>query len=105
MMAEGWKERLKAAIKADGRDLKAISLAAGLGPNFCSQFMADRSEPKLKQLLKLAPELGVSLNQIILGNDITPELEAFAQEFQALPPDVQAALLKIVKGQRSTQDS
>lgn len=76
-MMPDWRERLIAAVDADPRSDRAISLAAKLGPNFVNELRNTEKEPGIKKVLKLANELGVSLAQLFLGGDITPEDEEF----------------------------
>lgn len=68
-MKDGWKERLLKAIDEDGRSDRAISLAAGLGPNFIGQMRGTKAaspkKPNIEYVRKLAAELGKELSSII----------------------------------------
>lgn len=68
-MKDGWRERLLAAIDADDRSDRAISLAAGLGPNFVSQMRGTKSsapkKPNIDYVRKLALVLGKELSSIV----------------------------------------
>ena len=68
-MKDGWKERLLKAIDEDGRSDRAISLAAGLGPNFISQMRGTKAagpkKPNIEYVRKLVAELGKDLSSII----------------------------------------
>ncbi len=68
-MKDGWKERLLKAIDADGRSDRAISLAAGLGPNFISQMRGTKGagpkKPNIEYVRKIASALGKELSSII----------------------------------------
>lgn len=72
-MHEGWKDRLLQAIDADGRSDRAISLAAGLGPNFISQMRgtttAAPKKPNIEYVRKLADALGKDLHSIVGPSD------------------------------------
>lgn len=72
-MKDGWRERLLAAIDADGRSDRAISLAAGLGPNFVSQMRGTKSsapkKPNIEYVRKLALVLGKELSSIVGPTD------------------------------------
>jgi len=52
-MQDEWFERLKAAIANDGRSLRDISLAAGLGPNYVQQMIKRDQPPKIATRDKL----------------------------------------------------
>lgn len=72
-MKDGWRERLLAAIDDDGRSDRAISLAAGLGPNFVSQMRGTQGaapkKPNIEYVRKLAATLGKELSSIVGPSD------------------------------------
>lgn len=104
MMATDWRERLLAAIKADGRSDRAISLAAGLGENFVSQLRNSETDPSTKRVLALAAVLNVSINQLFLGReDITPQDEELLNLLKTRSPEEQAALLTLWRGRHPSQ--
>lgn len=57
-MTKTWAERLKIAIDADGRSRRAISLAAGLGPNYIEQTFSRGSSPVQDKLAAILDQLG-----------------------------------------------
>lgn len=73
VMKDGWRERLLAAIDADGRSDRAISLAAGLGPNFVSQMRGTKAaapkKPNIEYVRKLAAALGKEMSSIVGATD------------------------------------
>jgi hypothetical protein len=72
LMDTGWFDRLLEAVERDGRDMKAISLAAGLGPNFVQQMVRYRKAPKIDSFVKLMKALGQSdVLYIITGNQFS----------------------------------
>lgn len=93
-MKEGWRERLVRAIEEDGRDMKAISLAAKCGPNYVQQIVTNGKAPGADRLVRLLQVLGrpASLH-IILGAELTPEDEALVQAVSTLSPDQKATAL------------
>ena len=72
-----WQDRLKEAVAADGRSMRAISDAADLGHNFLSELFNKRKEPGIDKLRRLCDELHVSVTYIVTGVDIGPEDEGF----------------------------
>lgn len=71
-MKNGWRERLFAAIDADPRTDRAISLEAGFGPNFIGQMRGSKStagkKPNIEYVRRLAAVLGKELSTIIGPN-------------------------------------
>jgi hypothetical protein len=96
-MVEGWKERLLAAIDADERSDHALSLAAGLGPNFINQMRLYDKEPGVKQIIKLADVLGVSLTYLFVGDDFTTQDEEFVQLLRNSTPEGREAVLTLLR--------
>lgn len=93
-MKEGWRERLVRAIEQDGRDMKAISLAAKCGPNYVQQIVKDGKAPGADRLVKLLQVLGRPASlQIILGAEMTPADEALVESVSTLAPDQKEAAL------------
>lgn len=76
-MKDDWKERLFAAIDGDQRSDRAISLAAGLGPNFISQMRGTKSaapkKPNIEYVRKLAKALGKDLSTILGDRHVETE--------------------------------
>ena len=96
-MMDGWKERLLDAVARDGRSDRAISLAAGLGPNFVNHLRQNETEPGIKKVLRLADELNVSLSTLFLGKDTSPEDEEFLKYLQSTTADERDALLALIR--------
>lgn len=94
-MHDGWRNRLIAAIKADGRSLRSISLSANLGPNFVGQLVKTTRIPGVDQFLKLTTVLGVSPTKILTGIEMTPEDEALLQLATRLSDHGRAHLLSL----------
>lgn len=87
-MRTGALDRLIEAIKADGRDMKAISLDAGLGENYVQQLVAKRKEPGLERLASLLTTLGrVSALFVITGVEMTRQDEEFLGVATSLTED------------------
>jgi transcriptional regulator with XRE-family HTH domain len=57
-MEDGWRNRLREMIDADGRSKRAISQAVGFGENYVQQVMKDEKDPSFTRLAKLLSELG-----------------------------------------------
>lgn len=103
-MMEDWKERLLSAVDADPRSDRAISLAAGLGPNFVNQLRKSETEPGVKKVLKLADELHVSLTALFYGHDTTPEDEEFLSLLKSASGAERDGLLALLRARRSSKN-
>lgn len=57
-MENGWLERLWEKVAADGRSERAISEAAGLGPNYLQQTRMRGTHPVTNKLMALLDQLG-----------------------------------------------
>lgn len=96
-MMTGWKQRLLAAIEADGRSDRAISLAADLGPNFVNELRNTEKEPSVKKVLKLADELNVSLTHLFIGDNTTREDEEFLRLLRQSSDAERAGFLALLR--------
>ena len=59
MKTDDWQKRFWQAVDEDGRSARAISLAAGLGPNYLDQARA-RKSLKVAGLVAVLEEMGAS---------------------------------------------
>jgi len=59
-MKDGWFERLSEVISDDPRSMRALSLEAGLGPNFISQMLKDKKDPGGERLFSILSKLDQS---------------------------------------------
>lgn len=65
-------------IEADGRSLRAISMAAGYGENYVQQMLKNRKQPSFPRLAKVLSVLGSSATLYVTsGLRLTPEAEQF----------------------------
>lgn len=97
--AEKWRERLVQAIESDGRSFRAISLAAGLGPNYVNQLVQEGRGPTASALIKLLAALNVSPTHIITGAEMTPDHDEFLAILMALSPERRAKLLDFLRAE------
>ena len=95
-MREGWLQRVRAAIEEDGRSLRTISEAAGLGPNYVSEMLRGK-EPGVDKLVRLAQALGVSASYLVTGLDMSAEHEEALQRLTRLSPEKQRVVLDLIR--------
>lgn len=100
-MENGWRDRLLAAIDEDERSDRAISLAAGLGPNFISQMRGTKAaapkKPNIEYVRKLAAVLNRDLSAIIGPDDAEPALRAALLAYGIDKDDI-PAVMRAIKG-------
>lgn len=99
-MKETWKQRILAAIDADERSDRAISLDARLGENFVNQLRNSDKSPSVDKLEQLIKTLNVTYAYVFLGYDLSPEDEALLTALHSIPKDSQEALLKLILANR-----
>jgi transcriptional regulator with XRE-family HTH domain len=99
-MAGGWLERLRAAIKADGRSMRAVSQSAGLGANYLSEVLNKGKEPGVEKLAKVCEALNVSLTYIITGVQLDRESEEYLLTLSELPASERQSLIDLSRALR-----
>ncbi len=61
----GWREKIEAAIKAKGTDMKAVSLAAGRGETFVRDILKRQNQPRADNLAGVAAVLGLKVSDLL----------------------------------------
>jgi transcriptional regulator with XRE-family HTH domain len=96
-MMEAWQERLETAVRKDGRKPRAISIAAGLGPNYLSEVFSKGKVPSVDNLLKLCGELHVSATFVLTGTEVSPESEEMLSLLAGMDEAAQETLLALAR--------
>ena len=97
-MKSGWFDRLKEAIAADPRGLRALSRDAGLGVNYVQQMIKDGKEPGTEKLTKLLEALGQGSSVYILtGEEISEQDLEFLRAVHRLNPDIRAEAMRFLQ--------
>jgi transcriptional regulator with XRE-family HTH domain len=94
-----WRQRLIAAIKADGRSPNRLSLDSGMSRNHVGQFLNDEKGPKIDTLLRICRTLNVSPTFILLGFDIDPASEQILELLSRATPEQRQTLLAFLRAQ------
>lgn len=103
-MNDGWFGRLLTAVQRDGRDMKAISLDAGLGRNYVQQMVKYNKQPKVDSLVKLLAALGRSdALYIITGNEFSEVDEQLYRVAAGLDDSGKEALIAAFVALRSSE--
>lgn len=88
-MDKNWFPRLLAAIEADPRSKRKLSLDAGLGPNFVQQMIADKKQPGADKLQALLDALGYTqMIYILTGIEMTEKDEEAVKAILGLSPSL-----------------
>ncbi|QUS59196.1 helix-turn-helix domain-containing protein [Pseudovibrio brasiliensis] len=103
-METTWKERLKEAVKKDGRSMAAISRACGRSPQYVTQIFSYDKEPTIGNLTKLCEALNVSPVYIVSGIDLPKELEPLIGKFADLPASDRALFLNLFERLLQNED-
>jgi len=97
-MKQTWTDRLKQAIKDDGRSKRRLSLDAGLGPNYIEQTFSRGSSPVQEKLAAILDALGPEAALFVYTG-----VRADAQTIQMLdylaeaPEDLRNSTLELLK--------
>jgi len=102
-MDTAWRQRLIAAIEKDDRTPRAISLAAGLGPNYLNQMIERGTSPSIPALVSLCGALDLSLTYIFTGADMSPGLEELLRLSAELPDQQQDLLIDLARQLRGAE--
>ena len=95
-MENGWAERLWEVIDADPRSERAISLAAGHGPNYLSQSRKKGTSPNSGKLASVLDVLGPeAMLYIYTGLRFTDEDRQFLLTLQTMTPELKRAALQL----------
>ena len=104
-MADDWYNRFVKAIQDDGRDLKAISLAAHCGPNYVQQMIKDGKRPGVDKFLAILNVLGsASALYVLTGLEMTAEDEAFFRAVAKLDPELKAEAYRFFQKLQASSD-
>ena len=96
MGASDWRARLSAAIEADARSYRDLSLKAGLGENYVVQMKRSGKTPTIDKFLALCSTLGVSPVYILTGAYLDRDAEELLGLWAKAQPAQRDALLKLL---------
>lgn len=105
-MEKHWLQRLLAAISEDGRSMRAISAAAGCGPNFVQQLVATGREPGADHLARILDTLGRDAALYVMtGVKITEADLEFIRLLEVLSPESRADAVRFFRSLQSGADT
>lgn len=104
-MRHGWLQRLNTALEQDGRSMRAISVAAGCGPNYIQQIVNAGKEPGVDKLARILNVLGQDASLFVLsGVRITSADLEFIELMQSLSPEARADALRFFRSLQASVD-
>lgn len=95
VMADTWRDRLRAAFEASGKSMRAASLEAGCAHNYLFEVLETGKEPGMERLLRVADVLNVSLPWLLYGTEIGPAEEEFLRAYAKLSQKQRRAILDL----------
>lgn len=96
-----WWDRFEAAINADGRAYRQISLAADLGENRVSQILKKGPifpGPSAEVVKRICEAINVSLTYVYTGAQMTPEMEEILASLAKLDRETQNHFAGVLRG-------
>src|SRR5690606_31299131 len=100
MPDKAWRERLKQAVKRDGRSYRAISMAANLHETAVWELLNPKKEPGIDKVVAVATEIGVTVGWIFDGIELSPESERLLKAWGRMSKDEREAFLEFVESQK-----
>jgi transcriptional regulator with XRE-family HTH domain len=100
MKKETWRDRLSKAVSDSGKSMRAVSLAAGLGPGYVHSILKDEKDPTIENLIAVANATGVSLSYLLYGFEVSPETEEVLQLLESRPGQ-RSAILQLLRAKEN----
>lgn len=94
-----WRNRLRQVLTEKHMSMRAVSLAAGLGPGAVHSWLVEGKDPSIANLIEVCRVLDVSLIYLVKGYNLTPEAE---EVLGLLEGDAasRAAVLALLRGRQ-----
>lgn len=96
MADEKWRSRLAEAIVAKQMSKRSVSLAAGQGPGYVHSILSEGKDPSVANLEAVCRAVGVSLQFVLYGYEISPETERLLRLMED-HPESRDGILKILE--------
>ncbi|MGE5259939.1 MAG: helix-turn-helix domain-containing protein [Actinomycetota bacterium] len=93
MGEDGWKSRLREAVRASGKPMRTISLEAGLGPTYLAGIFNEDKEPTISRLIQVCRVLNVSLSRLVDGYELDAQTERLLAAWANLSAEQKVSLL------------
>ena len=70
-----WRDNLKRIIKAEGLEMKALSIKAGLDPTAVFKILNRSADPQISTMAALSKALGLSIDELFHGTIPVPQTQ------------------------------
>ena len=67
---DGWRKRMHDEIRGDGKSLRAVSIAAGMGAGYLHSILIDGKDPTLDNFLRVCDVIGSDPCAILVGRSV-----------------------------------
>jgi transcriptional regulator with XRE-family HTH domain len=94
-MADQWRDRLKQALDASGKSMRAVSLEIGCSTSYLFQVISHGKEPTIDRIMRLADALGVSLPWLLYGYEMSHQEEQLLRAVSQLSPKQRQSFLEL----------
>lgn len=101
MQTGKWRERFEREVDNSTLSMRAISLAAGLGPGYVHSVIKEGKDPTIENLIKVCDVLNVSTAYVLHGLEFTPN-EAQILELIRKNPARRDAILSLFLDQEAS---
>ena len=88
---------MEAAIKNSGRSMRDVSLSAGVSAGYVFGILRKGREPGLERMAAITSALGVSLEGVLFGIDMTGEDEQLLRVYATLSDEQKKALRTLAR--------
>lgn len=96
-MDDGWRERLREAIKASPHGTTTISTRAGLNTSYLRKLLETNQAPNLRALTSICEVLGVSVSWITEGRQVSEETDRIVNAYLNLPPNLREMAVQMLE--------
>jgi transcriptional regulator with XRE-family HTH domain len=101
VMNETWRDRLSAALAAEGKSKREVSLAADLGPGYVHSILSEGKDPTVDNLLKVCQAVGVSPLKVIFGLEVSKDAADLLSLWASAQPETRQGILAILRSHKA----
>lgn len=100
-MKQDWRQRLEKGLKDKRLSKRGVSLSAGMGEGYVHSILKDGKDPTVDSFLKVCAASGLSPAYVLLGYDLTPEVEELLALWSAASPATRDGILQILAAHKA----
>lgn len=92
-----WIDRLEDARERKGVSLRALSISMGRAPGYVHSLIKEGKRPSIDNMVAIADQLGVSLNWLVFGVEMTADAERLLRLYSGLDTAQQENFLRMAE--------